>query len=100
MLGVARMIGADARVPSMVLLRAPLGHRGSYLATGLNVVQCLGWAVFELLVIATAAAALSDEVFGFRRLWLWTLVFGGVATVLALFGPVAFVRRFVRKLAI
>ena len=31
MLGAAGMIGADARVPSMVLLRAPLGRRGSYL---------------------------------------------------------------------
>ena len=33
MLGVAALIGADARVPAMVLQRAPLGQRGSYLAT-------------------------------------------------------------------
>ena len=32
--------GADAR---------PLGRRGSYPPTGLNVLQCLGWSVFELL---------------------------------------------------
>src|SRR5580765_5802811 len=43
MLALAGLIGADARVPSMVLQRAPLGRRGSYLATGLNVLQCLGW---------------------------------------------------------
>ena len=30
MLGVAGMIGADARVPAMVLMRAPLGRRGSW----------------------------------------------------------------------
>ena len=30
MLGVAALIGADARVPAMVLQRAPLGRRGSY----------------------------------------------------------------------
>ena len=30
MLGVAGMIGADARVPAMVLMRAPLGQRGSW----------------------------------------------------------------------
>ena len=59
MLALAALIGADARVPTMVLQRAPLGRRGSYLATGLNVVQCLGWSVFELIVIATAAGALS-----------------------------------------
>src|ERR671924_634804 len=86
MLGVAGAIGADARVPGMVLLRAPLGRRGSYLPTGINVLQGLGWSVFELLIIAAAAAALSDEVFGFRGQWVWTLVFGGVALALALLG--------------
>src|SRR5262249_47658257 len=54
MLGTAALIGADARVPSMVLQRAPLGRRGSYLATSLNVLQCLGWAIFELIIIAAA----------------------------------------------
>jgi nucleobase:cation symporter-1, NCS1 family len=100
MLGVAGAIGADARVPGMVLMRAPLGRRGSYLPTGINVLQGLGWSVFELLIIATAAAALSDEVLGFRAQWLWTLVFGGVALALALLGPIGFVRRFVRKVAV
>jgi NCS1 family nucleobase:cation symporter-1 len=100
MLGVAGAIGADARVPGMVLMRAPLGRRGSYVPTGINVLQGLGWSVFELLIIATAAAALSDEVFGFRAQWLWTLVFGGFALALALLGPIGFVRRFVRKVAV
>ena len=100
MLGLAGAIGADARVPGMVLMRAPLGRRGSYLPSGVNVLQGLGWSVFELLVIATAAAALSDELFGFRAQWLWTLVFGLFALVLALLGPIGFVRRFVRKVAV
>ena len=55
----AALIGADGRVPTMVLLRAPLGRRGSYLPTGLNILQCLGWSIFELIVIATGASALS-----------------------------------------
>ena len=100
MLGVAGMIGADARVPAMVLMRAPLGRRGSWAPTVLNVAQCIGWAIFELLIIATAVAALSDELFGFRAQWLWTLLFGGVALALALLGPIGFVRRFVRKFAV
>ena len=41
MLGVAGMIGADGRVPAMVLLRAPLGGRGSFLPTALNAAQCV-----------------------------------------------------------
>jgi len=100
MLGAAAAVGTDARVPSMVLMRAPLGHRGSYLATALNVVQCLGWSVYELIIIASACAALSDRVFHFRAQWLWTILFGGVAIVLALLGPIGFVRRYVRKFAV
>jgi nucleobase:cation symporter-1, NCS1 family len=100
MLGLAGTIGADARVPGMVLMRAPLGKQGSYLPTGVNVLQGLGWSVFELLIIATAAAALSDELFGFRAQGLWTLVFGAFALALALLGPIGFVRRFVRRVAV
>src|SRR5687767_2785105 len=100
MLGAAGMIGADARVPAMVLMRAPLGGRGSWAPTVLNAAQCVGWAIFELLIIATAVAALSDELFGFRAQPLWTVLFGGVALVLALLGPVDFVRKFVRKYAV
>jgi NCS1 family nucleobase:cation symporter-1 len=100
MLGIAGMIGADGRVPAMVLMRAPLGQRGSYLATVLNVAQCLGWAIFELIIIATAAAALSDSVFGFEARWAWTLVFGGVTVALGLLGPIGVVRRFLRRFGI
>jgi nucleobase:cation symporter-1, NCS1 family len=100
MLGVAALIGADAGVPSMVLQRAPLGQRGSYIATALNVLQCLGWSVFEITVIAVAAGALCDRLFGVELVWLWKLVFGALGLVLALMGPVGFVRRFVRKIGI
>jgi putative hydroxymethylpyrimidine transporter CytX len=100
LLGLGGLIGADARVPTMVLLRAPLGHRGSYLPTALNVLQCFGWAIFELIIIATGASALSTEVFGFGGKPLWTIAMGAVATALALLGPVGFVRRYIRKFAI
>src|SRR5881398_4255370 len=100
LLGLAGMIGADARVPGMVLLRAPLGRRGSYAPTLLNVAQNLGWSTFELIIISTAAAALSERVFHFRERWLWALLFGVVAVGLALLGPIGFVRRYVRKLAV
>src|SRR5918997_1614346 len=59
LLGLAGLIGAERRVPSMVLLRDPLGERGSYAPTVLNVLQNVGWATFELIVIATAASALA-----------------------------------------
>ena len=84
----------------MVLMRAPLGRRGSYLPTGLNVLQCLGWSVFELIVIATGASALSQQVLGFGGVAFWKILFGVVATVLAFLGPVGFVRKYVRKFAV
>jgi putative hydroxymethylpyrimidine transporter CytX len=100
LLALAAAIGADARVPGMVLLRAPLGRRGSYAPTVLNVAQNLGWSTFELIIISTAAAALSQRVFGFEARWLWALVFGAVSLALGLMGPIGFVRRYVRKFAI
>jgi putative hydroxymethylpyrimidine transporter CytX len=100
LLGLAALIGADARVPGMVVLRAPLGRRGSYVPTVVNVAQNLGWSTFELIVISTAAAALSKKVFGFEARWVWALAFGCVAVALALLGPIGFVRRYVRKFAV
>jgi nucleobase:cation symporter-1, NCS1 family len=100
MLGAAGLIGADGRVPAMVLLRSPLGERGSYLPTALNVAQCLGWATFELIIIAAAAGALSDELFGFEAKWAWTIFFGAAAAALALMGPIGVVRRFLRRYAL
>ena len=100
MIGAAGAIGAQAGVPGMALMRAPLGSRGSLLPTAINVVQCIGWTAFELLVIATAAAALSDELLGFEARWAWTLVFGGAALALGLLGPVAVSRRVLRRVAV
>jgi nucleobase:cation symporter-1, NCS1 family len=95
LLGGAAAIGAEAGVPAMVLLRAPLGRAGSYLPTGLNVVQNLGWTVFEVLVIAIAAQALVHG-----PLWVWKLAAAAAATILALVGPVGFVREWVKRVAL
>jgi putative hydroxymethylpyrimidine transporter CytX len=100
LLGLAGLIGFERRVPGMVLLRAPLGERGSYAPTTLNVLQNLGWAVFELYVMSLAATALSERVFGFEGRWLWVLVFAALTLWLALAGPISFVRRWVRRFAV
>ena len=100
LLGLAGLIGFDRRVPGMVLLRDPLGERGSYAPTALNIAQNLGWAVFELYVMSLAASALADRVFGFEARWLWVLVFAALTLWLALAGPISFVRRWVRRFAV
>jgi nucleobase:cation symporter-1, NCS1 family len=99
LLGIAAAIGADARVPGMVVLRAPLGQRGSWLPTAFNVAQNVGWSTFELIIIATAAAAASERIFGWEGKWLWTLVFGALSWALGMLGPIGFVRRYLRKFA-
>jgi nucleobase:cation symporter-1, NCS1 family len=95
LLGSAAAIGAGAGVPAMVLLRAPLGRAGSYLPTGLNILQNLGWTIFEVLVIATAAQALVHG-----PLWVWKLAAAAAATILALVGPIGFVREWVKRFAL
>jgi putative hydroxymethylpyrimidine transporter CytX len=99
LLGVSAAIGADARVPGMVVLRAPLGQRGSWVPTAFNVAQNVGWSTFELIIIATAAAAASERIFGWQGKWLWTLVFGALSWALGMLGPIGFVRRYLRKVA-
>ena len=89
MLAVAGAIGADARVPGMA-------HAGAARAARLvppDRDQVSGRRLDDVraAIIATAAAALSDELFGFRAQWLWTIVFGVAALVLALLGPIGFV---------
>ena len=99
LLGISAAIGADARVPGMVVLRAPLGQRGSWLPTAFNVAQNVGWSTFELIIIATAAAAASERIFHWQGKWLWTLVFGVLSWALGMLGPIGFVRRYLRKFA-
>ena len=99
LLGLAAAIGAEAGVPGMVLLRASLGRRGSWLPTALNIVQNVGWSTFELIIIATAAGAASSHLFGWKGTWLWTIAFGALSWGLGMLGPIGFVRRYLRKVA-
>src|ERR1700733_15631664 len=54
-LALAGLPGARTGAPAMVLLRGLFGTRLSWVPTALNILQCLGWGVFELVTIATAA---------------------------------------------
>ncbi len=66
LLGLVGTIGSDTGVPTMVLFRPVLGLRGSIAPTLLNVFQLLGWAVFEVIVMAQAAVLLSERLLAFR----------------------------------
>jgi len=79
LLGLAAAPGAREGVPAMVLLRGLLGGRVSYVPTVANLAQCVGWATFEIVVIAEAAS----RIVGAPR-WPFVVVAGVLATLMAL----------------
>ncbi len=87
-LGASLVLGAQTGAPAMVLLRGLLGTRASFLPTALNIGQCLGWAVFELVTIALGLGALSH---GDLPRWLCILAAGVVTTALTI-RPLGWIR--------
>ncbi|MEV5651410.1 cytosine permease [Nocardia sp. NPDC052254] len=59
MVAAAGAVGARTGAPAMVNFRGLFGTRLSYLPTVANIVQCIGWGVYELTVIAGGVAALT-----------------------------------------
>jgi nucleobase:cation symporter-1, NCS1 family len=100
LLALAGVVGTNTGVPTMVALRAPLGIRGSYAASGLNILQLIGWAALEIIIMAQAAGALSDEYLGFRGYYFWIVLFGAVGTLMAMGGPIIVVRQWLQKFGV
>jgi nucleobase:cation symporter-1, NCS1 family len=86
-LALAGLPGARTGAPAMVLLRGLFGARLSYLPTALNILQCLGWAVFELVTIATAAHTVAPAM----PKWGYVLI-AGLATALLTIRPLGAIR--------
>ncbi len=89
--------GARTGAPAMVLLRGLFGARLSYLPTLINIVQCLGWAVFELVTISTAADAIVTHVApGAVPRWAFVLSGGVVTGALTVYplGAIRVLRRY------
>jgi putative hydroxymethylpyrimidine transporter CytX len=100
LLGLTGLVGSQTGLPTMVCLRPALGRRGSYVATAFNVIQLLGWTVFELVIMGHAANAVVRGLSGFDAAWLWIIGFGAAVIVLGLWGPVAVVREWLTKFAL
>jgi nucleobase:cation symporter-1, NCS1 family len=101
LLGMAAAIGSDAGVPTMVLLRGALGLRGSYGPTIINIVQLLGWAALEVIVMAQAADLLASRVLGLASAYhLWVFVFTVLTALLALGGPIVVTKQWLEKFVV
>nr|WP_165441438.1 putative hydroxymethylpyrimidine transporter CytX [Pseudomonas syringae] len=95
------VIGSDTGLSSMAALKLSLGGKGASLPAVLNLLQLIGWGSFEIIVMRDAASLLGARAFAEGSPWssplLWTLLFGALATLLAVSGPLTFVHRFLRK---
>lgn len=100
LLALVGVIGSDSGRPTMVLLRPLLGRRGSYLPTILNVLQLVGWTIFEFIVMGVAANTISKELFGFSSYALWAALFALVVVLMGIGGPIGFVRVWLEKFAV
>ncbi len=100
LLAAAAHHGSRAGVPTMVSLRPILGRSGSYVPTGLNVLQLLGWTAFELLVMGEATAILTNRFLGPWTAAIFVPIWGAVTAALALGGPLAVVRDWLERFAI
>jgi len=100
LLSLAGMVATNTGVPTMVTLRPALGVRGSYAPTALNIVQLVGWAALEIIIMAQAARALSDHYLGFEGYYLWLVFFGLVGMAMAVGGPVVVVRQWMQKFGV
>lgn len=98
-LGTSLVLGARTGVPAMVLLRGLLGAKASSVPTLLNLAQCLGWAVFELIVIAEGLNAVTR---GALPRWACVVAAGAVTTALTIrpLGTIRLLRRYVSVLVV
>jgi len=99
MLATAAVIGADSGLPTMALLRAPLGIRGSYAASLLTLARNVAWGTFALMVMGEGAVGLSRHLGGSGGRPLWIILFGVLGTAMALGDPQVMVRRWFKKFA-
>jgi putative hydroxymethylpyrimidine transporter CytX len=93
MIAAAAVPGAQTGAPSMVLMRGLFGRRLSYLPTAVNVLQLLGWTVFEIVVIASAA----QQLFPWHaHRWPYVVIAGVVTAAMTVrpLGAVRILRRY------
>ena len=91
LLGAIALLGRRAGRPTMAMFGGILGQRTSWIPTVLNILQCIGWAAVEVLVITDGTTAITSP--SLRP--LWALV-GGVLMLAMAIWPVSAIKA-VRK---
>lgn len=97
LLALAGKIGSDHGVTSLVSMRPSFGIRGSYLPAALNIMQLVGWTVFEIMIMARAADMLAGSIIPYAA---WAAIFGTFVALLGIAGPLAVARQWLGKFAV
>ncbi|WP_345798276.1 cytosine permease [Castellaniella sp. MT123] len=97
---VARL-GCDSGLSSAGLIHAVYGQRFAHLPVLLNVVQLLGWATFELVIMRDGTQAIAEKAFGVNTGLIVPTLFWGLIVLLLLRGSmVTLVRRIVSRIGL
>ncbi len=99
LLSLVGFIGTQYALPTMFLTRSPLGVRGSYLPTVINILQMIGWAIFEIIIMSYSANAITTKLFGFNHYHLWVLGISIAVVLLGISGPMVVVKNWLKKFA-
>ncbi len=100
LLGLVGTVGGATGAPTMVLLRPVLGVRGSWVPTVLNVLQLIGWTIFEFVIMGVAASNIAHSLFRSGSYFVWAAVFAVIVVLMGVGGPIGVVRQWLEKFAV
>lgn len=100
LLALVGYIGAQTHLPTMVLLRSILGDKGSFLPSSLNIIQLIGWTIFEFIIMGYTADTIIRTATGYSNYYLSTALFAFIVLIMALWGPMGIIRQWLKKFAI
>jgi putative hydroxymethylpyrimidine transporter CytX len=86
LLAMAGVIGFYERLPAIHSMRISFGRRGSYMLSGLNVLQLIGWTAVMVLEGGRALTQMSQSLWGFGNQPLSCLIIGLLVTLWVFMG--------------
>src|SRR5919197_4410440 len=73
LLALAGKIGSDHGVPALISIRPSFGIHGAYLPAVLNIMQLVGWTLFEIIIMSKAAEMLVGKLVAY---YIWVIIIG------------------------
>lgn len=100
LLALVGIIGSQTNAPSMVLLRSVFGIRGSYAPSVMNVIQLIGWTIFEFIFMGFALNALLRSFLGFASYPVSLAFVSIIVIIMAIINPSKIIRVWLKKFAL